>query len=51
MEMREMIERATDKERKQLKAVANDKLNSLRKRRKRTLEPDVGEDHEHHCCI
>lgn len=38
--IRELIEQATPAERKQMKAVVNDKLNSLRKRRKRTLVPE-----------
>ncbi len=40
MEMKEMIEQATPKERKQLRAYINYSLNSLRKRRKKSLEPE-----------
>ena len=42
--IREMIEQATPQERRQFRAIVNYELTSLRKRRKRTLEPE-GEDH------
>lgn len=47
MEMREMIECATEKEKRQLKAYINYSLNSLRKRRKKSLEPEGDEEDEH----
>lgn len=43
--IREMIEQASPAEKRQFRAIVNYELTSLRKRRKRTLEPE-GEDNE-----
>lgn len=43
--IREMIEQASPAERRQMKAIVNYNLNSLRKRRKASLIPE-GEEHE-----
>jgi hypothetical protein len=42
--MRELIECASGREKRQMKAIVNEKLNSLRKRRKKSIEPEREDD-------